>query len=224
MTIGIVFVSRCAACVASEPPAKMTSTLAAVSSAARPASLSALPPELLYSTIRFWPSTYPISDRPCRTTLSSERLVVDERMPKRDAGLDCCAGATTGHAATPPTRPINSRRRMVAPKDQNAKCNCPSSTSGRRLGGLSKRNIWRVVMAVVGQIAPDSDRTADIVGGPFSANMRHRGLSHALTNLAAATNGAGSYLGYTSVFRYCATLLRAAECSIFCAVSITNAR
>ena len=34
---------------------------------------------------------------------------------------------------------------MVAPKDQNAECNCPSSTSGRRLGGLSERNIWWVV-------------------------------------------------------------------------------
>src|SRR6266481_9563556 len=32
----------------------------------------------------------------------------------------CCARATTGHAATPPTRPINSRRRMVAPKHQDA--------------------------------------------------------------------------------------------------------
>src|SRR5258707_2803933 len=32
----------------------------------------------------------------------------------------CCARATTGHAATPPTRPINSRRRVVAPKHQDA--------------------------------------------------------------------------------------------------------
>jgi hypothetical protein len=41
---------------------------------------------------------------------------------------------------------------MVAPKDQNAERNCPSSTSGRRLGGLSERNIWWVVTAVVGQL------------------------------------------------------------------------
>jgi hypothetical protein len=41
---------------------------------------------------------------------------------------------------------------MVAPKDQNAERNCPSSPSGRRLGGLSERNIWWVVTAVVGQL------------------------------------------------------------------------
>jgi hypothetical protein len=38
------------------------------------------------------------------------------------------------------------------------------------------------------------------------------------------TESAFDYVSRVSSFRYCATLVRAAECSKFCAVSIKNAR
>src|SRR6266403_4814430 len=50
----------------------------------------------------------------------------------------CCARATTGHAATPPTRPINSRRRMAVPKHQDAAVYLLKLDAWKTSGGWSK--------------------------------------------------------------------------------------
>jgi hypothetical protein len=74
---------------------------------------------------------------------------------------------------------------MVAPKDQNAECNCPSSTSGRRLGGLPERNIWWVVMAVVGHSRP-SNHVPKFTDVRYSPASRHQRASNRILEPVSA--------------------------------------
>src|SRR5262249_6859520 len=67
------------------------------------------------------PSTYPASSRPWRNVAaSSEKTAADPPLRKPTTGIDGpCARAANGHAATPPTSAMNSRRLIVAPRGQN---------------------------------------------------------------------------------------------------------
>src|SRR6266481_3654910 len=54
----------------------------------------------------------------------------------------CCARATSGHAATPPTRPINSRRRMAVPKHQDAAVYLLKLDAWKTSGGVVEGNMF----------------------------------------------------------------------------------
>jgi hypothetical protein len=64
------------------------------------------------------------------------------------------------------------------------------------------------------RFTPESGLRSDNARCPLRANRRHR----------MANKSAFDYVSRLSSFRYCATFVRAAECSKFCAVSIKNAR
>src|SRR5262249_17716360 len=120
--IGIVEVSALASSAADSPPV-VTRTLTGLRtrSEASPASRSRSPSPQRYSIVAFWPSTKPASRRPRRNAstrcqVSSGDLAL--RYPITGVG-GCCARAASGHTAAPATRVMNSRRLIVAPRDQS---------------------------------------------------------------------------------------------------------
>ena len=74
-----------------------------------------------YKIDTFSPSTKPASLRPCWNPRSWSSSAAWVRNPITGIA-DCCARAASGHAAPPPRRLMNSRRRISAPKLRGQHC------------------------------------------------------------------------------------------------------
>jgi hypothetical protein len=117
-TIGIVVVASFAASAAAvltgvaikETRRRTRSAISAGRSSYRPSSQ-------LYSILTFWPSAYPACPSPFRNAaLFPADASADAPVTKPITGIaGCCACAAAGHRAAPPTKVMNSRRRMGCP-------------------------------------------------------------------------------------------------------------
>jgi hypothetical protein len=117
-TIGIVLVARLVASEPGVPVVTMTSGLRRTNSAAKPGRRLSRPSAQRNSTTKVSPSTYPSSRSFCRkapTTCDSWDGDEGPRNPMREV-LPVCARARTGHVAAAPSRLMNSRRLMSAPR------------------------------------------------------------------------------------------------------------
>src|SRR5262244_1370819 len=153
--------------------------------------------------ITFSPSTWPTSLRPRRNARKRSVIAsgdLGSRSPITGIAA-CCARAASGHAAVPPTSVMNSRRLIVAPRDQNHAphrltavrvlerdergANCDQLFSAGNIGFESHyrgQNRKSSKSANVFRFAPESGQIADISECPLSAQKQTPALQQTRPN------------------------------------------
>src|SRR6516164_1950728 len=109
----MVFVALAATAAETSPPtATKTATLWLTKSAASAGNLSESPFAQRYSILTVWPSIKPASAKPCRNAEAMRAESSGDRpLMKPTTGIAaCCARATSGQVAAPPSRVMSSRR------------------------------------------------------------------------------------------------------------------
>ena len=130
-----------------------------------------------------------VSFKPRRNASKRSAYTSGESAPSNPmTGIVCCARDASGQAiATAPRTVISSRRCMWLPGEDAVQCLKPSTfRRGRcaingpiRAHGSIRPDVAGSIATEMGcpcqyRFSPDSDRTADITGGPVRANNRSR--------------------------------------------------